>query len=239
MKRFYKAASVANVATGSGSGLGDYAIELDGKRIRTPKKTLFVVQSVGLAEAIAEEWRRQEVDIVPDTMPLLRLANTAIDMVVPQRESVVDNLAGFGGTDLLCYRAAEPEDLVERQLQVWSPWLKWAEDQYGARLKTTDGIVHVAQDVAALRALHGAMDCHDVMELAAMNDLVTIAGSLVLALAVSAGAMDVASAWAAVRLENDYQSERWGRDWEADAHAERLGGEFEVAARFMTLHREG
>jgi chaperone required for assembly of F1-ATPase len=97
----------------------------------------------------------------------------------------------------------------------------------------------VAQDLAALRALHGAMDCHDVMELAAMNDLVTIAGSLVLALAVSAGAMDVASAWAAVRLENDYQSERWGRDWEADAHAERLGGEFEVAARFMTLHREG
>jgi chaperone required for assembly of F1-ATPase len=172
-------------------------------------------------------------------MPLFRLANTAIDLVAGQRGAVVDNLAGYGGTDLLCYRAGEPEDLVQRQGQLWSPWLSWAEAEHGARLVTTNGIGHIAQDEAALAALHRAVDGHDVMELAAMNDLVTIAGSLVLALAVSAGALDVAAAWAAVRLDNEYQAERWGRDAEAEAHAAKLRGEFEIAARFMDLHRAG
>jgi len=192
MKKFYKVVSVVTTAAAG------HAIELDGKPIRTPKKTPFVVHSAALAQAIAEEWRCQDEDIRPESMPLLRLANTAIDMVTGQRDAVVDNLAGYGGTDLLCYRAAEPEDLVARQLRDWSPWLDWARDEYGASLKTTDGIVHIAQNPAALTALHGAVDGHDIMELAAMNDLVTIAGSLVLALAVSTGALEVASAWAAV-----------------------------------------
>ncbi|MBT7667355.1 MAG: ATPase, partial [Rhodospirillaceae bacterium] len=96
---------------------------------------------------------------------------------------------------------------------------------------------HIAQDGDALTALHGAVNGHDVMELAGLNDLVTIAGSLVLALAVSAGALNVATAWAAVRLENEFQAEKWGRDAEAEAHADRLRQEFEHAARFLDLYR--
>ncbi|NQV60504.1 MAG: ATPase, partial [Alphaproteobacteria bacterium] len=175
--------------------------------------------------------------ITPETMPLLRLANTAIDMVGGQRGAVVANLAGFGGTDLLCYRANEPEDLVQRQEQLWSPWLTWAAARHGAALATTFGIRHIGQDEAALAALHEAVDGHDVMELAGLNDLVTITGSLVLALAVSAGALDAAAAWSAARLDHNYQVERWGRDAEAEAHAAGLCGEFEQAARFLELHR--
>lgn len=230
MKRFYK--QVAVVATAEGLN-----IELDGRGVRTPKKAILGVRSTALAEAIAGEWRQQGEDIVPESMPLLRLANTAIDMVAGQRAAVVDNLAGFGGTDLLCYRADEPEDLVQRQERHWSPWLAWAAERHGAALVTTDGIVHVAQDEVALAALHGAVDAHDVMELAGLNDLVTISGSLVLALALSAGAMGVTDAWAAARLDNDYQAERWGQDEEAEAHSARLWGEFEQAARFLDLHR--
>ncbi|MBT3533977.1 MAG: ATPase, partial [Rhodospirillaceae bacterium] len=162
---------------------------------------------------------------------------TAIDMIAGQRDAVVDNLAGYGGTDLLCYRAGEPIDLVQRQDRLWSPWLDWAAEQHGARLATTMGVGHIAQDGDALTALHGAVNGHDVMELAGLNDLVTIAGSLVLALAVSAGALNVATAWAAVRLENEFQAEKWGRDAEAEAHADRLRQEFEHAARFLDLYR--
>ena len=232
MKRFYKDVTVVAAANGM-------TIELDGRPVRTPKKAVFAVPAVALAEAIAGEWRRQDEDIEPESMPLSRLANTAIDLVAGQRGAVVDNLAGYGGTDLLCYRAGEPEDLVQRQEQLWSPWLDWADTEHGARLVTTDGIGHIAQDEAALASLYRVVDSHDIMELAAMNDLITIAGSLVLALAVSAGALDVAMTWAAVRLDNDYQAERWGLDVEAEAHAARLRGEIEFAARFMELHRAG
>ena len=226
MKRFYENVTVVPVA-------GGLTVELDGRSVRTPRKAAFAVAAEALAEAIADEWRRQGEDIDPESMPLLRLANTALDLVAGQRGAVVDNLASYGGTDLLCYRAAEPADLVRR------PWLTWAEAEYGAGLAATNGIGHVAQDEVALAALHRAVDGHDVMELAAMNDLVTIAGSLVLALAVSAGALDVPAAWAAVRLDNDYQAERWGQDAEAEDHAVRLRGEFENAARFLELHRTG
>ncbi len=232
MKRFYENVAVVPVADG-------LTIELDGRTVRTPRKTAFAVAAAALAEAIAAEWRCQGEEIDPESMPLLRLANTALDLVASQRGAVVDNLASYGGTDLLCYRAEEPADLVQRQERLWSPWLAWAKAEYGAHLVATDGIGHIAQDQAALAALHRAVDEHDVMELAAMNDLVTIAGSLVLALAVSADALDVTAAWAAVRLENDYQAERWGQDDEAEAHAARLRGEFENAARFLDLHRAG
>ncbi len=230
MKRFYKQVAVVPQAEG-------LHIELDGRSVRTPKKAAFAVRSEALAEAIAEEWRQQGETITPETMPLLRLANTAIDMVGGQRGAVVANLAGFGGTDLLCYRANEPEDLVQRQEQLWSPWLTWAAARHGATLATTFGIRHIGQDEAALAALHEAVDGHDVMELAGLNDLVTITGSLVLALAVSAGALDAAAAWSAARLDHNYQVERWGRDAEAEAHAAGLCGEFEQAARFLELHR--
>ncbi|MDA1100270.1 MAG: ATPase [Proteobacteria bacterium] len=230
MKRFYKQVAVVS----GGDGL---RIELDGRPVRTPKKAAFAVGTEALAEAIAEEWRQQGETIVPQSMPLLRLANTAIDLVHGQRRAVVDNLAGFGGADLLCYRAGEPEDLAQRQERLWSPWLAWAAARHGATLATTDGVSHISQDEAALGALHRAVAGHDAMELAGLNDLVTIAGSLVLALAVSAGALDVAAAWAAARLDNDYQAERWGRDAEAEDHAARLRSEFEQAARFLALHR--
>jgi chaperone required for assembly of F1-ATPase len=230
MKRFYKQVSVLPGAAG-------FCIELDGRSVRTPKKAALAVETEALAEAIAEEWRQQGENITPQTMPLLRLANTAIDMVAGQRDAVVANLAGFAGTDLVCYLASEPEALVQRQDRLWSPWLAWAEARYGATLATTDGVSHLAQDGVALAALHVVVDGHDVMELAALNDLVTIAGSLVLALAVSAGAMDAGAAWTAARLDNDFQAERWGRDAEAEAHSTRLRGEFVTAARFLELHR--
>ena len=230
MKRFYKQAAVA-------AGAAGFSVELDGKQIRTPKKSVFAVPGEAVAAAVAAEWQQQGDEIQPESMPIFRLANTAIDMIAPQRDAVVDNLAGFGDTDLLCYRAEEPDELVRRQDSLWSPWLDWAASRHGAVLLTTYGITHLRQPDAALSALHGAVDHHDVMELAALNDLVTIAGSLVLGLAVSAGALELSAAWAAIRLDYDFQAEKWGKDDEAVKHGEFLRREFGHAARFLDLLR--
>ena len=126
---------------------------------------------------------------------------------------------------------------VAGEAKIWSPWLTWAAKQHGAALATTIGIRHIAQDEAALAALHRAVDSHDSMELAGLNDLVTISGSLILALALSAGVLDTAAAWTAAYLDHEYQAEHWGQDCEAEADAARLRGEFEQAARFLDLYR--
>ena len=58
-------------------------------------------------------------------MPLTRLASTAQDRMPELRAAAIEEVVGYAGTDLLCYRAAAPLDLVARQQRVWQPLLDW------------------------------------------------------------------------------------------------------------------
>ncbi|MEM6355042.1 MAG: ATP12 family chaperone protein, partial [Pseudomonadota bacterium] len=108
MKRFWTITSVAEVA-------GGHEVRLDDKPIRTPGKAPLVLPTLHLAEAMAAEWEAQVERVNPSAMPVTRAANTAIDRVAPAPEPVVEELAGYGETDLLCYRAPHPEALTARQ----------------------------------------------------------------------------------------------------------------------------
>ena len=66
-----------------------------------------------LAEAIAEEWLAQGEKVKPETLPLTRLANTAIDVVAKRRAAIVGDILKYAGTDLLCYRADHPPVLIQ------------------------------------------------------------------------------------------------------------------------------
>ena len=52
-------------------------------------------------------------------MSVSRAANAAIDKVAPQFDEVAALIAEYGGTDLLCYRAEEPDELAEAQARAW------------------------------------------------------------------------------------------------------------------------
>ena len=101
MKRFYKEAAVADVSAGFG-------VALDGKPVRTPARAILALPNAALAEAVAGEWRAQGEEVEPNSMLLMRLGCTAIDRVAPQREAIIEEIAGYGGTDLLCYWADIP-----------------------------------------------------------------------------------------------------------------------------------
>ena len=146
-KRFYAAASVAE------TGAGGYGVRLDGRPLRTPAKALFTVPSAGLARAIAAEWEAQGAHIDPSGMPLTRLANTAIDGVAGREGAVRADIAKYAGSDLLCYRAEGPDELVQRQAEVWDPVLNWAREALGAGFATGAGIAHVTQPDAAKAAV--------------------------------------------------------------------------------------
>jgi len=232
MKRFYSEVGIA-------ARDGGFAVELDGRPVRTPRRNALAVSSRALAEAIAEEWRQQEEEIVPVSMPMLRLANTGLDVVAAQREAVIDNLAGYGDSDLVCYRADQPPELAARQRDAWQPLLDWLAAEFSVHLRCTEGLAHVAQDPAALARLREAVAAFSNMELAALNDLTTISGSLVIALAVMHGRLDAAQAWTAAQIDEQHQVERWGEDHEAAQRAARLSGELAEAGRFLALHRTG
>jgi len=228
LRRFWKETVVVELP-------GGFGVALDGRPIRTPGKVALLLPTAALAQWIAEEWAAQEGEVRPLTMPATRTANSAVDKVTPQKAAVEAMLAGYGGTDLLCYRAERPEALVLRQAEGWDRWLDWAESRFGARLHTTRGVMPVAQEPAALSRLAQAVEAFDPFALAAFHDLVTLSGSLVLALAVAEGALEPGSGWQLSRLDEDWQAEQWGEDDEAMQAAGLKRADFLHAARFLSL----
>ena len=214
---------------------GGWGIMLDARPLRTPAKAPLIVPSAALAQAIAAEWEAQGPQVRPAMMPLTRMANSAIDKVAPQFDAVVDEIAGYGGTDLLCYRAHAPEGLVARQAQVWDPLLDWARADLGVQLRVTVGVVPVAQPAADLARLRQGVQALDPFRLAGLHDLVAISGSLIIGMAVARGRHDPAEGFALSRIDERWQAELWGEDEDdVAAEIEKQAG-FELAARLISL----
>ena len=227
-KRFWKAATAEPVE-------GGFAVHLDGRAVKTPAKRALVVPTRAMAEAIAAEWDAQEEKVDPATMPVTRSANAAIDKVATLFDEVAALIAEYGGTDLLCYRAEAPDELVARQANAWDPLLEWAEAELGARLEVTAGVLPKAQSEAALARMQAAVSAVDPFRMAALHDLVGITGSLVLGLAVARGRIDAGEAWVLSRIDEDWQAEQWGEDEEASATAAVKRDALQHAARFWEL----
>ncbi|UUX48690.1 ATPase [Nisaea acidiphila] len=230
MKRFYKTAS-------AGPAEGGFQVLLDGRAVRTPAKAPLLLPAKDLAERIAAEWEAQGEKIEPGAMPFMSLASTGIDRVTPQREAVIDQIAAYGGSDLVCYRAEEPEELVHRQMAAWQPLLDWAEARFDARLTVTAGIMPAAQPEGALRALRLAVAEYDDLVLSGLYQLTTGFGSLIIALAVVEGRVDVETGTGLAQLDELFQEERWGGDSEASARRANIASNMADAARFVALCR--
>jgi chaperone required for assembly of F1-ATPase len=211
-KRFWTSAQVVP----SDDGFG---IALDGRPVKTPAKQVLAVPTEAFADAIAREWDAQAEVIDPRSMPFTRTANVAIDKVVSQKAEVSKMLADYGDSDLLCYRADRPQELVQRQSDLWDPVLEWAAQTYGARLLPRIGVVHEPQSEIALSRLSEPVFAMSHFELAAFHDLVSLSGSLVLALACTQDLYDSGRIWDISRLDEIWQIEQWGADDDAEAVA--------------------
>ncbi len=228
MKRIYRQTGVAEAG-------GGFVPTLDDRPLRTPARAPMDLPSRELAAAIAAEWEAQGDEVAPATMPLTRLAATAIDRVATQRRRVVDEIAAYGASDLLCYRADAPADLVARQSAVWQPLLERAAERFAVRLEVTRGVAPLGQDGAALEALRRRIEDHGDLALAALHSVTAITGSVVIGLLLAAGEIGAEAAWAAATIESAFQHERWGEDDEAQAADQARHRDLEAAARFLAL----
>ncbi|NVK13934.1 MAG: ATPase [Rhodobacteraceae bacterium] len=224
-KRFWKEVTVAETVEG-------FAVELDGRRVKTPAKAPLTVPTRDMCEAIAAEWEAQTESVDPKTMPCTRSANAAIDKVTHQHSEVAAMLSEYGDSDLLCYRADSPVELAARQAAEWDPVLDWAEAELGVRLQSRTGVLHQPQEAAALAVLAEKTRAMTPFQLAAFHDLVGISGSLILGFAAASGWRSADEIWQLSRLDERWQEEQWGEDEEAQAAAEVKRQEFLHAKRF-------
>ena len=230
MKRFYK--DVAVVAADEG-----FEIQLDGRPVRTPARAALALPNARLAEAVAQEWRLQGDMVDPRSMPFTGLANGAIDQIEPNRESFAAGIAHYGESDLLCYRAEGPAELIAREAAAWDPLLAWVQQRYDVTFRVTQGIIPIAQPPETLERLGAVVAFCDAFTLAGLSTLVTLSGSLVCGLALLDGVHDPETIWAASEIDEAWEMEQWGEDAEATARSARRAEEFLTAHDFCEFVR--
>lgn len=216
--------------------VADRGIRLDGRALKTPARADLLLPTDALAAAIAEEWRAvPEGAIDPRALPLTGHANGAIDRIAPDPAAFAAHLAHYAQGDLLCYRADHPASLLARQGALWDAPLDWARGRYDIEFVVTAGIRHVDQPGETVKRLTAAIAARDAFHLAGLSPLVTLSGSLVLALALAEGAMSEEDVWRAAELDQLWQVEHWGEDSLATAAREDKRRDFRAAARFLAL----
>ena len=228
MKRFYKDVQIFQ------EGKSCF-ITLDGKKIRTPSRQMLKLPTMILAEAIADEWRDQSEEIQPLDMPLTQLANTAIDQTRPHRIRMIEQVAVYARTDLLCFRTAIPRDLAERQAANWQPLLDWSESEFGARLAVTTDLTPIEQSEQSLLAIYTVVARLDDFTLTGLAAGTAASGSVILGLALLHRRLDADETCSLSQLDEQYQSARWGEDPDAAAQRASVHRTIACAGSFMAL----
>ena len=227
-KRFYDTVNLEE-------GPDGYAILLDKRGVRTPARAELRVAGMVLAKEIAREWDDQGENIDPETMPMTKRANTALDRVCGREAEVVGELVDYAGADLLCYRAENPGDLVELQCAHWDPVLAWAKNNMGAAFKVQAGISHIDQPSQALAIIGNAFADYHPFELAPLHTMTTLTGSALLTLAHAKGHLDADQLWAAAHVDEDWQISQWGEDEDAAGRGTARRAEMDADIRFLLL----
>ena len=227
VRRFYKTVSVTD----------ELGIALDGRLVKTPTKAPLRLPTRPLAEAVAQEWDAQGEKIDAAAMIHTKLANTAIDRVGPDRPRIEAEAVDYAGSDLVCYRADRPPDLVARHAREWDPVVDWARTALDAPFEVTVGVIHKAQPEPALTAHAQALKDLNDFELAAYHSIMTLTGSALIAMMLARRATVPEAAWLAAHVDEDYQIEQWGQDAEAQARRAARYREFMACCRFLTLAR--
>ncbi len=230
IRRFYKDVTL-------GEGPSGWQVLLDGRGIKTVGGAPQVVPTQALGEALAAEWRRQGDKIDPASLPLRDMADYAIDMVAGDVAGTARALVSYAETDTLCYRADPDEPLYAHQQIVWEPLLAAFEAANGIALVRVSGVLHRPQPPEAMAKLEARLNTLDPFALAGVEAMAKLAASLITALAAfdAAHEEEPLALWQAACLEEEWQADLWGRDWEAEERRERREADFLRACAFARM----
>jgi chaperone required for assembly of F1-ATPase len=227
-KRFYETVSVAERE-------GGFLVELDGRQLKTPARKDLMLPTLSLGEAVAAEWSAQGKTIAIGTMPLTKLANTALDGVIGREAEIAGDITRYAASDLVCYRAPFPPELAAKQAAAWDPILAWVAEKFGASFLIAYGVGYLEQPPASIAIIGSVIASHGPFELAALHVMTSLTGSALLALAHAQRTLNSGEAWAAAHVDEDWQAGQWGEDFEAHQRRGKRFQEFEAASRFFRL----
>lgn len=229
-RRFYEEVNVTEVN-------GGFIVRLDAHELKTPAKKPLVMPTVALAQHVADEWRAQETDIDSYSMPTMRLVSTALDRVADVPMETAQAFAAYGMSDLLCYRAENPDKLVKKQADAWDPILDWAKNRFDMSFEVTQGILPInqpADNEGRLLAIAGT----DVFRLTGLAHMAAILGSAILATAADEAHIDAQQAYQLAFLDDLYQIDEWGSDEEAVDRLDKIALDIRHASSYLSALKQ-
>jgi chaperone required for assembly of F1-ATPase len=170
-------------------------------------------------------------------MRLTAIASIAIDLADHRRNALIEELVGYGDTDLVCYRAGGIPELEVEQEALLGPVIVHAKERYGLELQVTTGLMPISQPKRNAEIYSTVLGALGAWRLAVTATAAKALGSLIFSLMLLEGAIDAEEAFRLSHLEETYETRKWGPDSEKEAKLELSRKEIEAAAKFITLLR--
>jgi chaperone required for assembly of F1-ATPase len=227
-KRFYKDVGVHPAG-------GGFSVTLDGRQTRSPGGSPVILPAEALAAIVAAEWAAQGGEIDPETMPMLRLVNSALESGEDRLPAFRDEVVKYAANDLLLYRAEAPRELVAEQERVWDNALVRLARHFGVGFRPTIGILHQDQPAATLARLRTAMATEPLLPAVALVSITGLTGSGLLALALRHGLMTPDEVWVAAHVDEDHNIRLWGEVSEITVRRAKRRREFDAAVKVLEL----
>ena len=209
-------------------------ILLDGKQLTTPAKNTVILPNAELAQAVANEWNAQGESIDKNALPLTGMASLALDIALPRREELLEELLEYGETDLLFYHSDEAE-LAKQQHVQWQPWINRAQVAFNTRYETTDNVMPIAQP-SENKTKHAAkLEGLDHWKLALLAAVMKPTTSLLLGWFYLENELNDAELFTLSQLEEAHNAAKWGEDAETREKSESVRQDLATATLWRSL----
>ncbi len=227
MKKFWERVQLKK------TDISSYEIFLDDKILKTPLRKKLIIPNLKIAEEIYKEWNQDIKIIDKDAMIFYGILSTSIDKICGNRKLYIDDILDFIDTDLTCYRAEKPNDLVQWQSKNWDPILLKVEKYINSKINVFRGIMPLKQDQEIHIKITKLLTKFNDLEILVLHRIANITGSVFLSLCIFISDKIKEKAFELSFLDELWQAENWGYEEEASKNRNKINLELNRTIYFL------
>ena len=231
MKKFWKIVQVKKKLKNS------FEILLDKRILKTPMQKDLIFSNYKIAKETALEWNIDEKEINTENMVFYGLISTAIDKISNDKVSYIENVLGFINTDLICYRADGPNELVDLQNSSWNPIISFIKKYIDVELKFFIGVMPSKQSLEIFNRLKTLINSFSDIEISALHRMTNLTGSIFISICILKGDVLKNKAFELSFLDELYQAKNWGIEEESLDKRDKIAKELNRIISFVELIR--
>ena len=231
MKKFWKIVQVKKKLKNS------FDILLDKRILKTPMQKDLIFSNYKIAKETALEWDIDEKEINTENMVFYGLISTAIDKINNDKVSYIENVLGFINTDLICYRADKPNELIDLQNSSWNPIISFIKKYIDVELKFFIGVMPSKQSLEIFNRLKTLINSFSDIEISALHRMTNLTGSIFISICILKGDVLKNEAFELSFLDELYQAKNWGIEEESLDKRDKIAKELNRIISFVELIR--